>query len=265
MRAERSGRLERWVSGCVLLAVLLAACAAVLIAVAGPGTRLGAWSFGTGFVLLRAGARLGIAAAAAGLLAGLGAGYLRRPGELALAVLALAVGLAALGLPAYQLSKARSVPPIHDITTDWEQPPQFQALLAERARALAPAEHDGPQVAEQQRRAYPDIRPQFFRDPPAAVFAATERVARALDWDVAAAEPQEGRLEATDTTFWFGFKDDVVVRIRPEGEGSRVDVRSKSRVGRSDTGTNARRIREFLRRLHAAGLTPQGASPRAGS
>jgi uncharacterized protein (DUF1499 family) len=83
------------------------------------------------------------------------------------------------------------------------------------------------------------------------VFARAVDVARGLGWEIVAAVPAEGRLEATDRTRWFGFRDDVVVRVRPEGAGSRVDVRSVSRVGRSDLGTNARRIRGFLESLRA--------------
>jgi uncharacterized protein (DUF1499 family) len=78
-------------------------------------------------------------------------------------------------------------------------------------------------------------------------------VAQDLGWEVVEADPAGGRLEATDTTTWFGFKDDVVVRIRPADGGSRVDVRSVSRTGRSDVGTNARRIRAYLRSLGAGG------------
>ena len=73
--------------------------------------------------------------------------------------------------------------------------------------------------------------------------------ARASGWEIVAAVPQERRIEAVATTFWFGFKDDIVVRIRPAPGGSRIDVRSVSRVGRSDLGTNAKRIRAFLGRL----------------
>jgi uncharacterized protein (DUF1499 family) len=87
---------------------------------------------------------------------------------------------------------------------------------------------------------------------PDRVFDRALSVARKLGWVVVAAVPAEGRIEATDTTRWFGFKDDVVVRVAPAAGGSRVDVRSVSRVGRSDLGTNARRIRAFLRELRAA-------------
>jgi uncharacterized protein (DUF1499 family) len=80
-----------------------------------------------------------------------------------------------------------------------------------------------------------------------------DKVAMAMGWDVVARAPEEGRLEAIDTTKWFGFHDDIVVRIRADGGGSRIDIRSKSRVGRSDLGVNARRIRDFIARLKAEG------------
>ena len=74
-----------------------------------------------------------------------------------------------------------------------------------------------------------------------------------MEWEVVTVAPGEGRLEAVATTAWFGFKDDIVVRIAPAGDGSRVDVRSKSRLGLSDVGTNARRIRRFMARMHPNG------------
>ena len=70
-----------------------------------------------------------------------------------------------------------------------------------------------------------------------------------MGWQIVDANAREGRIEATATTFWFGFKDDVVVRIVPAPGGSRVDVRSVSRVGVSDVGANAKRVRDFLQKL----------------
>src|SRR5437588_404451 len=107
-----------------------------------------------------------------------------------------------------------------------------------------------PQLAEQQRRAYPDIVPAVLAAGPEVAFARALDAARAMGWEIVDAQPKEGRIEATATTFWFGFKDDVVVRITPLSAGSRIDVRSKSRVGRGDTGTNAQRVRAYLKRLN---------------
>jgi uncharacterized protein (DUF1499 family) len=152
-------------------------------------------------------------------------------------------------LPLSLQKVARTVPPIHDVTTDTEHPPAFVAILERRRGTPNPAEYDGPEVAAQQKRGYPDLGPVTLTAPPDRVLSAAEATARALGWEIVAVVPAEGRLEATATTMWFGFKDDVVVRVTPSGPGSRVDVRSKSRLGRSDLGANAKRIRAFLAAL----------------
>jgi uncharacterized protein (DUF1499 family) len=144
---------------------------------------------------------------------------------------------------------ARTVPPIHDITTDTADPPRFVAVVPLRKDALNPIEYGGPEIAAQQQRAYPDLHPVTLPDPPARAFEHALAAARAQGWEIVEAAPAEGRIEATDTTRWFGFKDDVVVRVRMAENGSRLDVRSLSRVGRSDLGKNAARIRAFLRAL----------------
>jgi uncharacterized protein (DUF1499 family) len=250
-------RFTRWLRPLLALAVLLAVTAAVLAVLAGLGTQAGWWPFTVGFQVLRWAVRVALFAAALALLAGGAAAVLRRWTALGVASVALAVAAFTAAVPLAQLREVRSVPAIHDITTDFEHPPEFQAILPLRAGARNPPGYDGPAVAEQQRRAYPDIRPARFREPPAQVFATVEEIARIMEWKIAADVPAEGRLEATATTFWFGFKDDVVVRVQPiEGGGTRVDIRSKSRVGGSDTGTNARRVWRFLQALHSRGFTP---------
>ncbi len=89
--------------------------------------------------------------------------------------------------------------------------------------------------------------------PPAEAFKRVERVATALGWEIVARVPADGRLEAVVTSPWFGFRDDVVVRVRPQGTGSRVDIRSKSRNGEADLGGNVDRVRAFLARLKSEG------------
>lgn len=121
--------------------------------------------------------------------------------------------------------------------------------LRSAAHASNSATYEGPRIAEQQKAAYPDIKPARFDAPPVRVFKAALATAKDQGWDIVAAVPDEGRIEATATTFWFHFKDDVVVRIAPDGQGTRLDIRSESRVGRSDIGTNARRIKTYLAAL----------------
>jgi hypothetical protein len=141
-------------------------------------------------------------------------------------------------------------PSIHDITTDPDDPPAFVALLARRhGRWVSRPESDGPTAAAAQRRAYPDIQPLIVGAPLARVFAAALAAARGMGWEVVAHNRDAGRIEAIATTRLMRFKDDVVVRLREDRAGTRVDVRSKSRLGRGDLGTNARRIRRYLAAL----------------
>ena len=140
----------------------------------------------------------------------------------------------------------RLIPPIHDITTDTADPPAFAALLPAREAAPNGAAYGGARVAAIQATAYPDIAPRRLDVPPAAAFERALAAARAMGWTIAAADRGAGRIEASDRTPVFRFVDDIVVRIRPDGAGSRIDVRSVSRLGLSDLGKNAARIRRYL-------------------
>jgi uncharacterized protein (DUF1499 family) len=224
------------------LIVGIAALAAVLLA--GPGSRMGWWSFRTGLlVVLKWAAYGGIAAMVLAVIALIVGG--RRP----IAALALLAGLGAFVPPLMFQRTAKSVPPIHDISTDTDNPPPFVAVVERRQDASNPVEYGGPDIAAQQHHAYPDLRPVTLSDPPARAFERALEAAKGQGWEIVASAPAEGRIEATDTTRFFGFKDDVVVRVKAEGAGSRVDVRSLSRVGKSDVGKNASRIRAYLRAL----------------
>lgn len=243
--------LRRLPGRLALAAVGLTAAAVATLALSGLGSRWGWWSYRAGFVLLRWAAWAGMLAAAAGLLALAVALWRRLPLTALVALLAVAVAAGVVWVPLTFQRLARGVPPIHDITTDTDNPPRFVAVLAQRGAGANPAEYAGAPVAAQQKAAYPDVAPAELAVPPEDAFERALSSARALGWEIVAAVPAEGRLEATATTFWFGFKDDVVVRITRTERGSRVDVRSLSRVGRSDLGTNARRIRAFLLALGA--------------
>jgi hypothetical protein len=224
------------------LVVGLAALADLLLA--GPGSRMGWWTFRTGLlVMLTWAAYAGIAAVVLALLA------LVLGGRRALAAVALVAGLAAVLPPFLFQRTAKSVPPIHDITTDTDNPPAFVAVLEKREGASNPAEYGGAEVAAQQHQAYPDLHTVALPEPPARAFERALAAARGQGWEIVAAVPAEGRIEATDTTRWFGFKDDIVIRVKADGAGSRLDVRSLSRVGKSDVGKNASRIRAYLSAL----------------
>ena len=236
------------------IALLLAGLAAVGVLLPGPGYRFGWWDLGPAFTLLRWGAQLGAVAAAVSVAALISSIARRSRRHLVGAGLALVVALAAFAIPWQMRAQARRVPPIHDVTTDPENPPAFVAVLARRSGARNPTQYGGPAVAAQQRKAYPDLVPLDLAASPERAFPAIEAAARGLGWEIVEAVPAEGRLEATATTTWFGFKDDVVVRVRPRDGGSRVDVRSLSRVGVGDLGVNAARVRAFLDHLRGSGL-----------
>src|SRR6266849_2222981 len=172
-----------------------------------------------------------------------------RTGELGPLVVALGLGLGVAYLPWHWRQRARAFPPIHDITTDLEHPPDFVAVLPLRADAPNPSAYGGAEVAAAQRRAYPEIQPLILAAPPPVAFARALDAAKAHGWTLVAADSAAGRIEATATTTWFGFKDDIVVRVTPTTTGTRIDVRSLSRVGKGDVGTNAARIRAYLAKL----------------
>jgi uncharacterized protein (DUF1499 family) len=180
--------------------------------------------------------------------------------KLALAALpGIVLAAAVVLVPLDQWRRAADAPPIHDISTDLDDPPAFAALRGAREAAPNAVDHPGEGTARMQRAAYPDLEPVRLAAGRDAVFAAAQSVARDLGWRIAEADPAEGRIEAVDRTFWFGFRDDVVIRVTGEEDGrTRVDVRSASRVGRGDLGTNARRIRDFLTRLQERVQAPPG-------
>jgi uncharacterized protein (DUF1499 family) len=235
----------------VLLGACLVALSALLLLLAPVGYRLGFLSLRFALLtVLRWGAYVAIAGAAvsvAGLVVTLVPPRERRRGG-ALAVISIVAALALIAIPG-RFRLGPPAPPIHDITTDTQNPPEYVAVLPLRANAPNTTEYGGEKVAVQQRRAYPDIQPLALPDPPARAFERALAAVREMGWELVEANPAEGRIEATDATFWFGFKDDVAIRVTAADGGSRVDVRSLSRVGGGDAGTNARRIREYVEAL----------------
>ena len=229
------------------IAFVLAFAGALLLLISGPGVRLGLWAFPTGFQMMRWATFLGFGALAFTLIVLLVPGLRRSAVRWWLPALLLAA--VAVYIPWQALESARQVPPIHDITTDTADPPAFVALREVRAQYPNPTDYPGAEVARQQRAAYPDLATLQLDMPADRAFARALAAARDMGWEIVATDPDAGRIEATATTFWYGFRDDVVVRVRPDGDASRIDVRSVSRVGRSDAGTNARRIRSYLQRL----------------
>ena len=225
--------------------------ALLMIIAPGPGYRMEWLDLQAAFTLLRAGGMTGIAVALLALVLLFVA--FRAPRQrmriATISSVAILFGAIAATIPyGWQLT-AQSVPPIHDITTDTQDPPAFVDIAPLREDAPNPVDYPGEETAEQQREAYPDLDTLSLEADVTRVIEASAAVAEAMGWELIAVDAEEGRLEATATTQWFGFQDDVVIRVRAADEGSELDIRSKSRVGRSDVGKNAERIRTFRDRL----------------
>lgn len=189
---------------------------------------------------------------------------------IAVGLIGILVPILGLGYAVQVKNKAQRLPFIHDITTDTQNVPQFGSeIMAERAKIdgvnttdyagkTAPAKdaqgnRTEALVSVLQTRGYPDIRSIVVSDEKQAAFAKAEAVARQMGWKIKATNPEAGTIEATDTTFWYGFKDDVIIRLRnSEGGGTLVDIRSISRVGGSDIGKNAERVHAFLDKMKDA-------------
>lgn len=240
---------ETYADRIVEFGLVLSLVAITLEALSGIGSRMGVWYFRTGFTMLKVAAFGGGIATVLALAGGVLARHEHRPVVFSLAAAGIVIGLLAAGIPWAWEQRAMQVPRIHDITTDTLNPPSFRAVLPLREGAQNPAVYGGPEIAAEQLRAYPDIRPLLLPSSHAESFEKALAAAKSMDWKIVESNAAEGRIEAVDTTFWFGFQDDIVVRVTQAPEGSRVDVRSLSRVGLSDVGTNAGRIRAYLGKL----------------
>ena len=266
-KGEKRRKIRRWGLRLTLALAIIAPLTFVLAAL---GAKLGLWDwrFGLGTLTRNVGPKLLIASALFGLIS-LGLAFFIKPRKgfaiAALAILVPVIGFVRLGSVQ---KKVASLPFIHDVTTDTQNVPTFTAaVLAEREKVesvntvdyigkKAPTsakDTDGKpvmklvSVLQTQTKAYADIRPLILEDGPDVVFGEAKAAVKQMGWDLKSENVNSGIIEATDTTFWYGFKDDVVIRIRPsEGGGSVLDVRSVSRVGGSDIGANAARIRKFL-------------------
>jgi len=163
--------------------------------------------------------------------------------------------------PVYEYTSNLGMPPIHDITTDTEHPPPLVSLLTRRDGSTNPPGYDGPNkimfdgkvstVSALQHKYYPAIHSAALLMSPEKLFKRAVTASYGMGWDVIAIVPDEGRIEATDTTWFFGFTDDIVIRVKPAGMGARLDIRSKARVGNDDEGRNAAHVQAFLKRLAA--------------
>ena len=251
--AGRSGGMH--VSRVVLLGFAIAILAAAVMVAAALGYRLGLWSFRFALLTLTDYAAYAAFAGGAISLVGFGRSLPSHWVGMTLSVVGVIVGGYSCHTIYQQWVTVKSVPFIHDITTDTENPPAFIALVAAReAEGANPHDYAGEAVARQQECGYPDLMTLVAAAEPAMAYDRALATAESMDWEIVATDRALGRMEATDTSTWYGFKDDIVIRVlADEGStGSRIDVRSLSRVGRSDVGVNAARIRAYFGALEEA-------------
>lgn len=221
-----------------LLGLLLGLAAVAALLAAGVGYRLGWWPL---LPALRV-AEWAAYGAALGLLLSLAGGLQARPGGrrrgLSMAVVGLVASLPVVVAAAQWKYGELVYPPINDISTDIEDPPVFWEMPN-------PTDYPGGETATLQRAAYPDIAPLTLAVAPPHAYALALGLVRDNGWEIVADQPDEGRIEAVAASLLFGFKDEVAIRIAASDGGARVDLRSRSRLGRIDRGMNAKRIRAF--------------------
>jgi uncharacterized protein (DUF1499 family) len=240
----------------ILLVSLAAVALALAIVAAGPGTRFALWDYGTGLQIIRTVALPVLIAA--GLSAAAFVISLIAVREVALMAFLAAVMAGTAGyVPIKMKALFEANPIIHDITTDFNNPPPI--IMGARFERKNPAGYVGAEkapggettIAEAQREAFPDIKPLLLDGSVDVNAEKVRRVIAAMGMAILSdTSSEDGQLiEATYTSAWFGFIDDFVVRLQPDGAKTRIDVRSKSRVGTSDLGANARRVQEFFEKL----------------
>jgi fatty-acyl-CoA synthase len=259
-KVEKAGGKGGVASRLLELAVLVALVPAVLVAVAALGVKLGLLPQGLGYDRMTLdwapkAAVLGVATGVLGLFVAVFGGFSRHWKK---ALLAVAITVATLGIMVAANVVGGRAPPIHDVATDWTTPLTLsEAGLAARGIGAPPIEADptlpigsltfaGRRVAEVNAETCPAARPLVLARSPADAYAAAKAAVQAAGLSIVTDDPAEGRLEATGRTFWYGLKDDLIVRVRPDAAGARVDLRSIGREAGGDMGRNCRRVGALL-------------------
>jgi uncharacterized protein (DUF1499 family) len=232
----------------VRIGFVLAVLCVVAAMLSGVGYRLELWGFRAGFGIIKWAFQVAIVALVL-CVVGLAIPSRRTIATIAMGLLGIIIGGMAVYVPWSWKQTLDAHPYIHDITTDLNDPPAFVVVASVRGEGDHPVTYDGPEVAAQQREAYPELQPLMVSADAATVFAAAKKVVDSMGMELVDASERDLRIEATQTSFFYGFKDDIVVRIVATPDATRVDVRSKSRVGRSDIGQNAKRIKTYLAKL----------------
>lgn len=208
--------------------------------------RMELWPMGTSFQIIKFTGYVSIAVLVISLFLGLFTFFKKQyPLAKRCAVIALLSAIPVIGL-SIQAAKAKSLPFLHQVSTDTVNLPQFNAIVALRGEKSNPLAYDHKKLAPLQLAAYPKLKPIISQLDKDQAFAKALDVAMSLGWEVVAKDAQNGLIEAVDTTALWAFKDDIAIRVRAVGATSIIDLRSISRVGGTDLGANAARVEKFI-------------------
>lgn len=239
-------RMEKRGTAFITWGAVLSILGALAVLLSGYGYQWGWWHFGTGFTIIPWGTGITIIG---GILAAIG--FFRMKGMdknyTIAGLLSVALAVAATANIGYWYSEVKQgYPPIHDISTDTQDPPAFVAIAPLRKDAPNPVEYAGEETAEIQQDYYSDLEPINTSLSYDEAYDRALQTAREMPWQLVGESREEGRIEAYEKLAWFGFIDDVVIRVDTTEMGSKIDIRSKSRIGRGDLGVNAKRIRSYI-------------------
>lgn len=208
--------------------------------------RMHLWGMGVSFKLIQFSALLSGVLLLLAIIIGAISLFKKQPDvakKCAIAVFLLAIPVVGLSI---QAVKAKSLPFIHQVSTDTINLPAFNVVIALRGEHSNPLAYEHDKLAPLQQEAYPELQPIISQLNAKQAFTKAVNTAITLGWEVVAQDQEQGIIEAVDTTFIWGFKDDIAIRIQQTSTGSKIDLRSISRIGGSDLGANAERIQRFI-------------------
>jgi len=235
----------------IKIGLIVSILGALAVVLAGYAYQWGWWSIGFGFKIIPWGTG---AAVIGGLIAGVGffVHKSKATSQIVMGAAGMIIAVIALANLGYWYNETKQgYPPIHDITTNVENPPKFVAIAPLRKNASNPTPYPGEETAAQQKAFYSDLAPLTLSIDYNEAFDLAVETTKKMPWKIVEINKEEGRIEAFQKLAWFGFIDDVVIRVDTTTSGSIIDIRSKSRIGRGDLGVNAKRIKNFKKKFNS--------------
>lgn len=234
----------------IKIGMIVSIIGALTVILAGYAYQWGWWSIRFGFQIIPWGTG---AAVLGGIIASIGflTHKTKSTSEVLIGVTGMLIAVIAIANLGYWYNeRGQGYPPIHDITTNVENPPAFVAIAPLRINASNPTPYSGKETADQQKAFYSDLEPIKLLVDYDKAFDMAVKTTEKMPWTIVDINKEQGRIEAFHKLAWFGFVDDVVIRVDTTANGSIVDIRSKSRIGRGDLGVNAKRIMSYKKKFN---------------